>query len=105
MQNAALHAAGIDAVYLPLPVAADALPVAVQALRAFGFVGVNVTIPHKESVVTLLDAVDPQARAIGAVNTIVNRAGMLTGYNTDASGFLHSLSNDLGFEPRGKRIV
>ncbi len=105
MQNAALHAAAIDAVYLPLPVAAVDLPAAVQALRAFGFVGVNVTIPHKEAVMALLDQVDPQAKAIGAVNTIVNRDGVLCGYNTDASGFLHSLRSDLGFDPQGKRVV
>jgi len=105
MQNAALAAAGIDAVYLPLPVAPAELPTAVQALRAFGFIGVNVTIPHKEAVMGWLDAVDPAAKVIGAVNTIVNRNGVLTGYNTDASGFLCSLRSDLGFEPQAKKVV
>jgi len=105
MQNAALAAAGIDAVYLPLPVAAADLPAAVDALRVFAVVGVNVTIPHKEAVLGLLDVIDPAAQLIGAVNTIVNRCGLLTGYNTDAPGFLHSLLTDLGFDPRGKRIV
>ena len=64
-------------------VAAADLPVALAALRGFGFVGVNVTIPHKEAVLPLLDAIDPAAQRIGAVNTIVNRSGVLTGYNTD----------------------
>lgn len=105
MQNAALAAAGMNAVYLPLPVADQCLSTAVEALRAFGFVGVNVTIPHKEKVMPLLDAVDAQAQAIGAVNTIVNREGRLTGYNTDASGFIRSLRFDLGFEPKGGKVV
>lgn len=58
--------------------------------------GCNVTMPHKQAVMPLLDRIDPQARAIGAVNTVVREAdGTLTGYNTDAAGFLEPLQSDL----------
>ena len=70
MHNAAAAALGIDLVYLPLPVRPEDIPVAIQGLAALGFLGVNVTVPHKETVSPLLDRVDPAAKAIGAVNTI-----------------------------------
>ncbi|AMV71803.1 shikimate 5-dehydrogenase [Desulfuromonas sp. DDH964] len=105
MQNAAFAAAGIDAIYLPFQVAAPALPAAVAALRALGIGGINVTIPHKEQVLAFLDEVDPLAQRIGAVNTIVNRAGTLVGYNTDGIGLLRSLEADLQFRAAGKRIL
>ncbi len=92
MQNQALRQAGIDAVYVPYHVRVEQLPQAVAAIRALGLWGVNVTVPHKEAVCVLLDDVDPAARLIGAVNTIVNREGRLTGYNTDGMGFLGSLA-------------
>ncbi len=105
MQNEALVQAGIDAVYVPFRVEAKELPAAVDAVRALGLVGVNVTIPHKEAVLPLLDEVDPDARLIGAVNTVVNRAGRLIGFNTDATGFLGALAEDLDFVPTGRRIL
>ncbi len=105
MQNAAFAAAGIDAIYVPFQVAPAALPAAVAALRALGIGGVNVTIPHKERVLACLDEVDPQAQRIGAVNTIVNRAGTLAGYNTDGIGLIRSLEVDLQFRAAGKRIL
>ena len=66
--------------------------------------GMNVTIPHKVAVMKLLDKLDPMAEKIGAVNTIVNDDGKLTGYNTDATGFLQPLL-EKGIEPNGKSIV
>ncbi|WP_305045104.1 shikimate dehydrogenase [Geoalkalibacter sp.] len=105
MQNAALRAAGIDAVYVPFHVRPEQLPGAVAALRALGIWGVNVTVPHKEAVMALLDEIDGPARLIGAVNTLVNRDGRLCGYNTDGEGLLESLRGDLGFTPAGRRIV
>ena len=65
----------------------DELRAMLDGVRRLGFAGVNVTYPYKEAVVALLDDVSPQARAIGAVNTVVVRAGKLIGYNTDTSGF------------------
>lgn len=105
MQNEALATAGIDAVYVPFHVRPDALPAAVASLRALEVWGVNVTVPHKEAVCPHLDEIDPQARMAGAVNTIVNRQGRLVGFNTDGTGLLRSLSADLDFDPRGRRIL
>jgi shikimate dehydrogenase len=105
MQNAALQGAGIDAVYLPFRVRSEELASAVRSLRALNLWGVNVTIPHKEQVLPYLDELDSLAARIGAVNTIVNRDGMLTGFNTDAPGLLASLAEDLAFLPVGRRVL
>lgn len=105
MQNHALEVAGIDAVYLPFHVAPQQLGQAVAAVRALDLLGVNVTVPHKEAVCAHLDEIDPMARQIGAVNTIVHRQGRLCGYNTDGLGFLRSLQEDLGLRPQGLRIL
>jgi shikimate dehydrogenase len=105
MHNAALAAAGIDAVYVPFHVPAAQLCDAVRAIRPLGLVGVNLTIPHKEAACALVDELDPDAAAIGAVNTIVNRNGRLTGYNTDGTGLLRALAGELGISVAGKRIL
>lgn len=105
MHNAAFMAQGIDMRYLAFDVVAEALPAAVAGLRALGVVGANVTVPHKEAIVPLLDAVDAAALRIGAVNTIVNREGFLTGYNTDIDGFLTALEQAGGRSPRGARCL
>ncbi len=92
MQNAAIAALGLDLAYLPLPVRPEDLPAAIQGLVALGFRGVNVTVPHKQAVMPLLNRIHPAAQAIGAVNTIViTKPSLLTGYNTDWSGFLADL--------------
>ena len=67
--------------------------------------GFNITIPHKEQLLTLVDEVDALARSIGAVNTVVNQDGKLAGYNTDAYGFIESLKEKADFEPRGKTVL
>lgn len=82
----------IDGAYVPLAVVPDRLESAIRGLPALGFAGANVTIPHKEAVMTLLDEVDNAARRIGAVNTIViSDDGRLLGRNTDGFGFLENL--------------
>jgi shikimate dehydrogenase len=82
----------IDGAYVPLPVTPENLGPAVRGLAALGFAGANLTIPHKEAVMPLLDAVDETARRIGAVNTIVvGPDGELAGSNTDAYGFIENL--------------
>ncbi|MGD0153623.1 MAG: shikimate dehydrogenase, partial [Thermacetogeniaceae bacterium] len=88
MHNRAFTAHRLDCCYVPFPVAAADLQAAVAAVRALGLGGVNVTIPHKQRVLAYLDEIDRTAALIGAVNTIVNRAGRLTGYNTDGAGWL-----------------
>lgn len=105
IQNAALEEAGIDAVYVPFHVRPPELESAVSALRALDIGGVNVTIPHKETVCRYLDEIEPEAQQIGAVNTIVNRSGSLLGCNTDGRGFIRALEDDLGFTPKGKTIL
>ena len=73
-------------------------------LRSGSFEGLNVTIPYKKAVMPLLDEISPEAAAIGSVNTIVNRDGKLTGYNTDAFGFTWLLQKS-GVEVRGKKAL
>ena len=93
IHNTALASQGLDFVYVARPVAPDDLAAAVEGLRALRFVGANVTIPHKQRVLPLLDELSEQARAVGAVNTIVARADerderfRLYGDNTDVAGF------------------
>ncbi|MSP41512.1 MAG: shikimate dehydrogenase [Deltaproteobacteria bacterium] len=91
--NAAFTALGMNAIYLPFDVADAQVGELLGVLRATeGFMGINVTVPHKVRVMELLDAVDPGAARIGAVNTIVKTsAGKLVGYNTDGEGFVESI--------------
>jgi len=104
IHTAALEASGIDAVYLPLPVPPESLASAIDGLRALGAFGANVTLPHKERVMEHLDAVEPSARAIGAVNTIVRDGDRLVGANTDGAGLARSLS-EAGVVVRGARVL
>lgn len=83
---------GIDGAYVPLAVRPERVCDAVRALPILGFAGCNLTVPHKELVLPALDRIDPLARRIGAVNTVVVAAdGALEGSNTDAFGFMESL--------------
>jgi shikimate dehydrogenase len=87
-----LDAYGIDGAYLPLPVAPEHIETALRALPLLGFAGVNLTVPHKEAALGVVDRVDALARRIGAVNTVVVAAdGTLNGTNTDAFGFTENL--------------
>lgn len=104
MHNAAFAALGLNFVYLPFQVPRGAIGAAIAAIRTLGFAGVNVTVPHKEEALPHLDEIADEARRIGAVNTIVNRSGRLTGYNTDAGGFLRAI-REQGFETRGAEVV
>ena len=104
MHNTAFEKLGLDYLYVPFRVSAEELASAIEGRRALNIRGLNVTIPHKVSVIPLLDKLDPLAEKIGAVNTIANYDGMLTGYNTDATGFLQALLEH-GIEPDGKNTV
>lgn len=104
MQNAAFRRANLPFVYLPFRVRPGELKSFLEKAR-WKMVGLNVTIPHKETIVRHLDRISPEARAIGAVNTVVIRGGRLLGYNTDGKGYLQSLKNETGFNPKGKRIL
>ncbi|MEA2626868.1 MAG: shikimate dehydrogenase [Candidatus Binatota bacterium] len=104
MHNAAFAALGLDYVYLALRVVPADLRRALAGVRALGLAGLNVTVPHKERILPLLDEVSPLAREIGAVNTVVRRSERLVGDNTDGRGFARALARG-GFRPRGKRVV
>ena len=92
MHNAAFDYLDLDFCYVPFSVKPEMLADAVKAIRSLDLAGVNVTIPHKERVIQLLDAVHEEASFIGAVNTIQNSGGRLTGFNTDGRGFMESLA-------------
>jgi shikimate dehydrogenase len=99
---------GVDGAYVPLPVRPEHLEKALRALPLLGFRGCNLTIPHKEQALRIVDRVEPLARRIGAVNTIIIAAdGSLEGSNTDAYGFTENLRDRApGFEPHsGPAIV
>ncbi|MBI4302362.1 MAG: shikimate dehydrogenase, partial [Chloroflexi bacterium] len=104
-QQAALDHCGLEGRYQLWETEPSALAAVVAQLRQPDCLGANVTVPHKEVVVPLLDEVDELASAIGAVNTIVNKDGHLVGYNTDAEGFMRGLEEDGGFQPARKRVV
>jgi shikimate dehydrogenase len=105
MLGTAFEAAGINAVYGAFHVLPDRLKGAIDGIRSLGFRGVNVTIPHKVQVMEYLDEIDGTARAAGAVNTIVNRDGLLIGYNTDGIGYVRSLKEETGAKLEGARIL
>ena len=104
MHNAASRALGLDMVYVAFHVRAEDLRQAIDGMRGLAIRGLNVTIPHKVAVMALLDSLDPLAERVGAVNTVVNNDGRLTGYNTDASGFIQPLLQR-GTELDGRNAV
>jgi shikimate dehydrogenase len=91
MHNAAFAALGLPHLYLRWRVSPAELPAALREARRLGVAGLNLTVPLKETVLTLLDAVSPEARRIGAVNTLAVRGARLVGDNTDARGFARAL--------------
>ncbi|MEG6522524.1 shikimate dehydrogenase [Desulfotomaculum sp. 1211_IL3151] len=105
MHNEAFGHLGLNWVYLPFLVHTDHIKQAVDSIVSLNIVGVNVTVPHKQSVLPFLDELEPAAKLIGAVNTIVNHHGKLIGYNTDGRGFVQSLASEANFQPRGKRAI
>jgi shikimate dehydrogenase len=104
MHNASFAHLNIDCCYVTFLVRPDRLHDAVKSIAALGLRGVNVTVPHKENVIPFLDEVSEEASFIGAVNTIKNDDGRLTGSNTDGRGFMQSLA-DKGIDVRGKRVL
>jgi shikimate dehydrogenase len=110
LHQAALRAAGLEGAYRlypvpPLPEGRAALEALLERLRRGELHGLNVTIPHKQSALPLLDALSPAAQAIGAVNTLWLRDGCLWGDNTDAAGFAADLARGLPAEPAEKQAL
>lgn len=104
MHNAAFAELGIEWAYVPLPVQPEQLPQALKGLAALNFVGVNVTVPHKQAVMRYMDELSNAAQITGAVNTIHIKEGRYYGYNTDAIGFLNALKES-GYDPKGLRVA
>ena len=105
IHNAAFRALGLDWVYVPLAVPPGALAEAVAGLRALGFAGANVTMPHKADAAAALQDLSEDAARLGAVNTIVIGPEGSSGHNTDVPGFEGFLRDDVGFDPRGRSAL
>ena len=125
MQNAGIAALGLDWQYLAFAVPPADLPAAIAGAKAMGFIGLNLTVPHKVAALDLLDDVDVNARKWGAVNTVrfealsdqgewraigdspapPAAAVRAKGYNTDAEAIVRALREDLGLDPRGARVL
>jgi len=105
MIEAAFKALDLHWRYLNLKVPPEDLAAAVKGLRAMGFRGINLTIPHKCDVIQYLDDVAADARIMGAVNTVYIEQGRLIGANTDGKGFLCALNDDAHVNPAGKKFM
>ncbi|MFP4199079.1 MAG: shikimate dehydrogenase [Halanaerobium sp.] len=104
LHNNGFRDLGINAIYLMLETKEQDLGEYITSLKNLGFAGWNVTIPHKESIIPYLNGFSSLARAAGAVNTVLNRRGRLTGYNTDVIGFQRQVE-EAGVKVKDKRAV
>ncbi len=104
LHNRLYSSLGIDMVYHAFDVNPTQVEEAVKGFSALGFKGFNVTVPHKEAVFEIIEHIDSDAQAIGAINTVKIDKGKLIGYNTDGQGFLLSLSQS-GFSVYGTKVV
>lgn len=104
MHNSALEALGLDYAYVPFVVREEDLGALLGALKSVNFAGVNVTMPHKQAVIPLLDEVSDLSRMLGAVNTITHKDGRLYGHTTDPEGFLRGFA-EAGHSFDGKSVV
>lgn len=104
MHNAAFRALGLNCAYITLRVPKPTLANAIAGVRALGIAGLNVTIPHKISIISLLDELDESANLVGAVNTVKNNRGKLIGFNTDGEGALRALEEKID-SVKGKEVV
>ncbi len=106
MHTASFRSIGFDGEYTRLDVPPEMLGDALLALSAEGFSGVNLTIPHKQLALPMMDALTPEAQRLGAVNTVrFEEGGKLSGHNTDGPGFLAAAKATLGLDPAGRRVA
>jgi shikimate dehydrogenase len=105
MHNPALQACGIEAQYVRVQVPVGQVKQAFALFAKQGFLGVNITIPHKFEALEVVDELDPLARQLGAVNTLAIRDGRLHGYNTDGPGFLRSVKEAFGAEVKDLSLL
>lgn len=105
MHNAAFAKAGLDFIYVPFHVPVDAVADAINGFKAVNVIGINVTLPHKQSVIPFLTSISREAELIGAVNTLTFADGKIHGENTDAPGFLRALEETGVPIPIGEDVV
>lgn len=104
LHNAAFKALGLPFVYVAHDIAPSALPDAISGVRALGYRGLSVTIPHKVPALSLVDEVDSTARGIGCINTVVIEGSRLLGHNSDGRGALNALC-EADANPAGRKVV
>jgi len=105
MHNAGYNLLNLDFKYSLLDIHPKKLKMEIGKLKMENIAGFNVTIPHKENIMSYLDEITKLAERIGAVNTVKNESGKLIGYNTDGPGFIDSLREDAGIDPENKKVV
>ena len=105
MHNAAFSELGLNWVYVACHVQPDAVPAAVESVRALNWRGMNVTVPHKQAVMAAVDELSDAAHAVGAVNTVVNRDGTLFGDNTDVVGIIRAITDGAGVSRAPEHVV
>ena len=104
MYNYSFEKLGLDYAYVAFDIKEDKVKDAIAAMKTFNMRGCNVTMPDKVEAAKYMDELSPAARIIGAINTIVNDNGKLTGYITDGEGFVHNLK-DHGIDIKGKELL
>lgn len=105
MQNAALKARGLEAQYVRILVTPEELPIALVNLSTTGFLGVSLTLPHKQAALPLMNEITREARIMGAINTIVLHNGKLLGHNTDGPGLSAAIHEEFGIPLRDLRVL
>ena len=104
MHNDSFKQLNLDYAYLAFDITVEQLPAVVEGFRAMNVRGYNLTMPHKNAMYSLCDSLSPAAEIIGAVNTVVNDNGHLTGYTTDGTGYMRGLKED-GYDILGKKMT
>ncbi|MEG1479831.1 MAG: shikimate dehydrogenase [Kiritimatiellia bacterium] len=105
MHQASFRSIGFEGTYERRDVPPETLQDALNALADEGFTGVNLTIPHKQLALPMMDTLTPEAQRLGAVNTVLFKDGKMSGHNTDAPGFLAAAKAELGFQPHGAHVA
>jgi shikimate dehydrogenase len=105
MHNAAFDSLGMNWVYVAFHVNHENIGATVESIRALNLAGINITVPHKQAVIPYLDELTPEAKAVGAVNTIINRDGHLIGENTDIHGIREAIRIGAELDPCPQNVV
>ncbi len=105
IQNAAAKASGLDVRYAAFQIRCDELGEALRLLPELGFLGINLTLPHKISAAAMVDEMEPWARRVGAINTIRIEDRKLIGFNTDGPGFARAIRSEFAVDLRDLRVL